>query len=54
MKKRKFPLEVARFFRKEKSINPKSSGIHQREKKAEKSCILIYSDGGIGVPFRKN
>lgn len=32
MKKRKFPQDVARFFHPEKSINPKSSGIHQIEK----------------------
>lgn len=39
MKKRKFPQDVARFFHPEKSINPKSSGIHQIEKASQRSYI---------------
>ena len=46
MKKRRFPQDVARFFNPEKSFNPKSSGIHQREKAAEKSNIPVYALGG--------
>lgn len=42
-KKRKFPADVARFFHPEKSFNPQSSGIHQREKAKERSCIPIYA-----------
>ena len=39
MKKRKFPQDVARFFHPEKSINPKSSGIHQIEKASQRSLF---------------
>ena len=42
MKKRKFPQDVARFFHPEKSINPKSSGIHQIEKASQRSYIPVY------------
>ncbi|WP_297643096.1 hypothetical protein [uncultured Bacteroides sp.] len=50
-KKRKFPADVARFFHPEKSFNPQSSGIHQREKAQERSCIPIYAGYG---PARRN
>lgn len=43
MKKRKFPQDVARFFHPEKSINPKSSGIHQIEKASQRSYIPVYN-----------
>lgn len=43
MNKRKFPKDVARFFNPEKSYNPKSSGIHQSEKR---QGIPIYNAGG--------
>ena len=43
MNKRKFPNDVARFFHPEKSFNPKSSGIHQAEKR---KGIPVYNAGG--------
>ena len=43
MKKRKFPQDVARFFHPEKSINPKSSGIHQIENRESLSKKLYSS-----------
>lgn len=43
MRKRKFPKDVARFFHPEKSYNPKSSGIHQKEKL---TGIPVYNSGG--------
>ena len=43
MKKRKFPQDVARFFHPEKSMNIKSSGIHQKEKNVGMSCIVVRS-----------
>ena len=46
MKKRKFPQDVARFFHPEKSINPKSSGIHQIEKASPRSYIPVYNTMG--------
>lgn len=46
MKKRKFPQDVARFFNPEKSINPNSSGIHQREKALQRSFIPVYNGMG--------
>lgn len=46
MKKRKFPQDVARFFHPEKSINPKSSGIHQIEKASQRSYIPVYNTMG--------
>ena len=46
MKKRKFPQDVARFFNPEESINPNSSGIHQREKASQRSCIPVYNGMG--------
>ena len=46
MKKRKFPQDVARFFHPEKSINPNSSGIHQREKASQRSFIPVYNGMG--------
>lgn len=46
MKKRKFPQDVARFFHPEKSINTKSSGIHQIEKASQRSCIPVYNAMG--------
>lgn len=46
MKKRKFPQDVARFFHPEKSINPNSSGIHQREKALQRSYIPVYNGMG--------
>lgn len=45
-KKRKFPADVVRFFHPEKSLNPKSSGIHQREKAQERSNIPVYAGYG--------
>lgn len=46
MKKRKFPQDLARFFHPEKSINPNSSGIHQREKASQRSYIPVYKAMG--------
>lgn len=46
MKKRKFPQDVARFFHPEKSVNPNSSGIHQREKASQRSYIPVYNGMG--------
>lgn len=46
MKKRNFPQDVARFFNPEKSINPNSSGIHQREKALHRSFIPVYNGMG--------
>jgi hypothetical protein len=46
MKKRKFPQDVARFFHPEKSVNPNSSGIHQREKASQRSYIPVYKAMG--------
>ena len=46
LKKRKFPQDVARFFHPEKSINPKSSGIHQIEKASQRSYIPVYNTMG--------
>lgn len=55
MKKRKFPQDVARFFHPEKSLSARGgSGIHQKEKNAEKSCIVVYSGTGCAVPYKKN
>lgn len=51
MKKRKFPQDVARFFHPEKSINPKSSGIHQIEKASQRSYILVYNGMGTARKF---
>ena len=47
MKKRKFPQDVARFFNPEKSINPNSSGIHQRGKALQRSFIPV--NNGMGT-----
>lgn len=46
MKKRKFPQDVARFSHPEKSINPKSSGIHQIENASQRSYIPVYNTMG--------
>lgn len=46
MKKKKFPQDVTRFFHPEKSINPKSSGIHQIEKTSQRSYIPVYNGMG--------
>ena len=46
MKKRKFPKDVARFFNPEKSVNLRSSGIHQIEKAVKRSCIPVYNGMG--------
>lgn len=46
MKKKEFPQDVARFFNPEKSINPNSSGIHQREKALQRSFIPVYNGMG--------
>ena len=53
-KKRKFPVEVARFFHPEKSMCTKDEsivklGTHQEEKAREKSCIIVkYGVGPEG------
>lgn len=51
MKKRKFPQDVARFFHPEKSIIPKSSGIHQIEKASQRSYIPVYNAMGTARKF---
>lgn len=51
MKKRKFPQDVARFFHPEKSINPKSIGIHQIEKASQRSYIPVYNGMGTARKF---
>ncbi len=51
MKKRKFPNDVARFFNSEKSFNPNSSGIHQKEKDYVRSSIPLYIAGGTARKF---
>lgn len=54
MKKRKFPQDVARFFHPEKSINPKSSGIHQIEKASQRSYIPVYNGRVLQESFMMN
>lgn len=56
MKKRRFPKDVARFFKPQKSgtnaeIDPKTGriikfGTHQYEKSKERSCIPVYIGRG--------